>query len=162
MPILPLQPGGSAVAVDLVPSHPVAAGTATPPARDALTTRRRILVVDGVPDRLAAIVAALGDGVHVAVTHAGSILPADLAAADLVLVTAADPGRAELALRVIRAVAARALPVLLASAAPPAHDARLLGAGADAVVAATADGALVETVRAMLAGRLAPIPSPSR
>jgi DNA-binding response OmpR family regulator len=122
-------------------------------------------VIDGLPGRLAQIVDALrGEGFDVGLlgTGSGAIAPDELAAADLVLVTAADPARAEAVLRAIRAASPGELPVVVASAAPPAQDGRLLRAGADSVVAVAAThGELVQTVQAVLDGSLAPVPVPA-
>lgn len=166
-------PGGS-FTVTLVPDGEAlhagfvlaAAGEATIAAfpGEAPLPRRKVLLIDGLPERLDAFAEAIrGAGFDLTVISPRfhGIPALALIAADLVLLTTADPVRAEAPLRTCRVAGARDLPVLVASAAPPAHDALLLHAGADVVVSSAVPAReLVDTVRALLGAGIPPAAAP--
>lgn len=126
--------------------------------------RPRVLLVDGLPERLESFAEALrGAGFDLTVVSPRfrGIPALELIAADLVLLTTADPVRAEAPLRTCRLAGPRELRVLVASAAPPAHDALLLRAGADVVVSSAVPAReLVDTVRALLGAGIPPAAAP--
>lgn len=132
---------------------------------DVVPSRRpRVLLVDDLPERLDAFAEAIrGAGFDLAVTSPQfhGIPALALIAADLVVLTTADPVGAEAPLRTCRRAGARGLPVLVASAAPPARDVLLLRAGADVVVSSAIPVVeLVETARALLGAGIPPAAAP--